>query len=62
VQPTVNGREANAGRLHVRVLEPAGAVIRLHDWRQTDRGEFRQGWRIDVSGGTTGYVIELYEN
>ena len=62
VKPTVNGRVANAGRLHVRVLEPADAVLRVHDWRQVDRGEFRQGFRIDVSGSDTNYVVELYEN
>ncbi len=62
VQPKISGREATAGKLHVRVLEPANATLRVHDWSGVDAREFRKGWRIDVSGSSTGYVVELYEN
>lgn len=62
VQPSINGREATAGRLHVRVLQPADATLHVHEWSQVDSDEFRRGWRIDVKGGDSGYVIELYEN
>ncbi|MFC3661135.1 hypothetical protein, partial [Luteimonas notoginsengisoli] len=62
VQPTVNGREANAGRLHVRVLEPSNATISVRNWNSVDSGEYSKGWRIDVNGSSTGYVVELYEN
>jgi len=27
-----------------------------------DAREFRRGWRIDISGSDTGYVIQLYED
>jgi hypothetical protein len=45
----------------VRVLEPANATISLHDWRKVDSQEFRSGWRIDISGGQNGYLVELAE-
>lgn len=60
-EPKVNGNEVIAGNLRMRVLEPANAVIGVHDWSSVDRQEFRKGWRIDVSGGQTTYVVELSE-
>ena len=62
VQPTINGREASAGRLHVRVLQPSNATLSVRNWNSVDSGEFGKGWRIDVNGSSTGYVVELYEN
>ena len=61
VEPTINGAEAVAGRLRVRVLEPATARLSVHDWREVDGSEFRRGWRLDVEGGERGYVVELRE-
>ena len=62
VQPTVvDARTVTAGRLRVRVLQPSGARIGLHDWNRADGGEFARGWRIDVSGGTSVYQVELSE-
>ena len=61
IEPQISGREATAGRLRVRVLEPANAVLSAHDWRAVDGQEFNRGWRIDVSGSDTGYVVELAE-
>src|SRR3546814_3757015 len=58
VQPTVNGREASAGRLHLRVLQPANATLSVQSWNSIDSGEYGKGWRIDVSGGSTGYRSE----
>lgn len=60
-EPKVNGNEVVAGGLRVRVLEPANATISVHDWRKVDSQEFRSGWRIDIAGGQTGYVVELEE-
>ena len=60
-EPKVNGNEVIAGNLRMRVLEPANAVIGVHDWSSVDRQEFRKGWRIDVSGGQTNYVVGLSE-
>lgn len=61
VQPTlVNSREATAGRLRVRVLEPTNATIDSN----FSTGKYVEGggrFRIDVSGGTTGYLVELTE-
>ncbi|MEJ1098688.1 MULTISPECIES: hypothetical protein [unclassified Pseudoxanthomonas] len=61
VKPAINGNEATAGRLHVRVLEPANATLSVHDWSSVDAQEFRRGWRIDIAGGESGYVVELSE-
>ena len=61
VQPKVEGFEVTAGRLKLRVLEPANAVISVHDWRTQDSSEFQRGFRIDVSGGDSTYVVELSE-
>jgi hypothetical protein len=61
VEPRIDGATAVAGRLQIRVLEPAGAVLRVHDWRSVDDSEFRGGWRLDISGGTDTYVVELTE-
>ena len=60
-KPRVQGNEAIAGNLRVRVLEPATATIKVHDWSSVDAQEFRRGWRIDVEGGQDGYVVELSE-
>lgn len=61
VQPTVSGSTVTAGNLRVRVLEPAGATITLRNWNSVDSGEFTKGWRIDIGGGTTTYLVELSE-
>ncbi len=60
-QPRIEGNQAVAGRLKIRVLEPANATLSVHDWRTVDAQEFRRGWRLDVAGGSTGYVVELSE-
>ncbi len=60
-RPRIQGNEAQAGRLKIRVLEPAGATLRAHDWRNVDPQEFRSGWRLDVEGGQSGYLVELSE-
>ena len=61
VQPTVSGSTVTAGRLRVRVLEPANATIALRNWNAVNAGEFTKGWRIDIGGGTTTYLVELSE-
>lgn len=61
VQPTVSGSTVTAGRLRVRVLEPANATIALRNWNTTNSSEFTKGWRIDIGGGTTTYLVELSE-
>ncbi len=61
VAPTlVNSREATAGRLRVRVLQPANATINSN-FSSGKYVEDGAGYRIDVQGGTTGYVVELSE-
>ena len=39
----------------------ANATLRVHDWSSVDAQEFRQGWRLDIAGGESGYVVELSE-
>lgn len=61
VAPTlVNSREATAGRLRVRVLEPANATINSN-FSSGKYVEDGARYRIDVEGGTSGYVVELSE-
>jgi hypothetical protein len=61
VEPHIHGSEAQAGRLHVRVLEPANAVLHALDWHHVDAQEFLSGWRLDVEGGQDGYLVEFSE-
>jgi hypothetical protein len=61
VQPVVSGTTVTAGKLKVRVLEPAGATITLKNWNPVDTTEFYKGWRIDIGGGATTYLVELSE-
>lgn len=61
VEPRIQGSEAVAGKLRIRVLDPAGAVLTAHEWSTVDGQEFRRGWRVDAAGGQTGYVVELSE-
>ncbi|MBX3710736.1 MAG: heparinase II/III family protein [Lysobacter sp.] len=61
VQPTVSGSTITAGNLRVRVLEPANATITLRNWNSVNSGEFTKGWRIDIGGGTSTYLVELSE-
>lgn len=59
VQPIISGKKAQAGDLLIRVLAPANATLSTLNWPTLDSGEFYSGWRLDVAGGTTGYVVEL---
>ncbi|RYD15806.1 MAG: hypothetical protein EOP90_07630 [Lysobacteraceae bacterium] len=59
-QPLINGRSATAGRLQIRVIEPADAVLTAVDWTDVD-GDFNEGWKLEVRGSAsnTGFVVEL---
>src|SRR6185312_15068452 len=59
VQPIITGKSAVAGNLHIRVLAPASATLSALDWTTVDASEFNSGWRLDIGGGTSGYVVEL---
>ena len=61
VQPTISGTTVTAGKLKVRVLEPANATITLRNWNSVDAAEYSKGWRIDIGGGATTYLVELSE-
>lgn len=61
-RPVVSGRQAVAGALHITVVEPANAQLQVLDWTsRSEAGEetYLGGWRLDVSGSSTGYVVEL---
>ncbi len=60
-KPQINGNEAVAGKLRIKILQPANATLDVHDWSSVDAQEFRRGWRLDVSGGDSGYLVELSE-
>ena len=64
--PRIEGPGARAGRLQIRVLEPAGARLEAVEWRSLKPDEFQRGWRLDVrapQGGTGSgtYIVELSE-
>ena len=59
VQPIISGKSATAGNLHIRVLAPAGATLSALDWTTIDANEFNSGWRLNISGGTSSYIVEL---
>ena len=61
VQPTVSGNTITAGNLRIRVLEPAAPTITLRNWATVNASEFTKGWRVDIGGGTTTYLVELNE-
>jgi hypothetical protein len=50
VQPVISGNTVTAGNLRVRVISPGNATISV-----VSLGRYR----IDIRGGTTGYVVEL---
>ncbi|MEP7044906.1 MAG: heparinase II/III family protein [Dokdonella sp.] len=58
VQPTISGADATAGSLKLHVLSPANAMLTAVDWTTVD-SDYLSGWRIDVAGGSTDYVVEL---
>lgn len=57
--PGVLGQEATTDRLRVRVLSPANAVLSVVDWHQLDPAEFSTGFRLEIRGSTTEYVVRL---
>jgi len=61
VKPIISGKAAQAGDLLIRVIAPANATLSALDWTsQSDADEtYNSGWRLDVAGGTSGYVVEL---
>ncbi|HET7842859.1 MAG TPA: heparinase II/III family protein [Xanthomonadales bacterium] len=61
VAPVVNGRNASAGPLSIRVLQPADATIAVLDWHAVDANEFNSGYRLDVRGTGSEFLVELGE-
>jgi hypothetical protein len=59
VKPTVNGNEADAGALHIRVVTPSSAQLSVVDWHAVDPSEYLSGWKLEVRGGTGGYEVEV---
>lgn len=62
-QPVINGREATAGNLKVRVVSPADASLSVIDWRtqSLEGASFSGGFRIDVRGSGDQFQVELSE-
>jgi hypothetical protein len=61
VQPHITGTSASAGPLKIRVLSPPGATLSALDWTTQSDGDetFNSGWRLDIAGGTSSYVVEF---
>ena len=62
VKPTVSGSTVTAGKLKIRVVAPSNPTIKLVDWTSVDSGEYTKGWRVDISGSNTQYVVVLSDN
>lgn len=62
VAPIVSGNTARAGDLVVRVLEPAGAELSVVDWHAVDPAEFATSFKLEVSGGSGEYLVELVDD
>jgi hypothetical protein len=62
LQPTIEGREARAGKLRVKVLKPEDATLSALEWSTRDKAEFRSGWRLDVEGSGNEFVVELTDD
>ena len=60
-QPMINGLTATAGALKIRVIAPANATLSALDWTTRSDGDetYNSGWRLDVSGSSSGYVVEF---
>lgn len=61
-RPVIDGREARAGKLRVKVLKPEDATLTTLDWSTRDQAEFRSGWRLDVAGSGNEFVVELSDD
>jgi len=59
VQPIISGKTAQAGALTIKVISPATATLGALAWTTVDVNEFNSGWRLDIGGSTTGYIVEL---
>lgn len=53
------------GTIRIRGLEidpvaPAAPTIAVVDWSSVDDFEFQRGWKIELRGGATGYLVALH--
>lgn len=58
VLPVVNGNVITAGSLTITVSEPAAPTIDVVSMPTVD-ADFTAGYRIDISGGSGQYIVEL---
>ena len=61
-RPLIEGRTATAGNLRIRVLAPTDASLQALDWTaqaDTDGDSYSAGWRLDIGGSGSEYVVEL---
>ncbi|SEL09622.1 hypothetical protein SAMN05428989_1421 [Pseudoxanthomonas sp. GM95] len=58
VQPKIKGNTATAGKLRVTVLSPVGASLTAVDWTKVDK-DYTRGWRLDVRGPGSQFVVKL---
>lgn len=58
-KPVLNGQEARAGKLRIKVLSPENASLSTLEWSTRDAAEFKSGWRIDIRGSDTEFLVEM---
>lgn len=61
VQPIVDlaTRTARAGNLAIRVIKPAAPSFAVLDWRTVDAFEYRDGWKLEITGAGGEFQVEL---
>lgn len=59
VLPIISGDTVQIGNVSMRVIEPANPTISIKNW-QAD-SEYHNGWRIDVKGGNSRYVVDFFD-
>jgi len=57
-RPTTSGNTATAGALRIQVVSPANATLQAVDFTTLDN-DFNSGWRLDISGGSGEYIVQL---
>ena len=60
VEPTsAGGNVYVAGDLRIEVLVPAAPTFAVLDWTTVEPGEFLDGWRLEIGGGSGEYLVRL---
>lgn len=48
-----------AGNLEIVRIEPENAQVKILDWRTLGSAEYKDGWKVSLSGASSEYIVEL---